>query len=104
MRARERADVVELHDEAGLAGRQEIRLSAAVVADDRQAERHRFEKHQAEAFVLTGRDERVGDRERGVFFRVGDLAEQVHAIAQCRARPRAARSPRASGPSPTISR
>ncbi len=68
------------HHEAGLAARQKVGLPAAVVTNDRQAAGHRFQEHQAEALVLTGRDERVGDRERCVLVGLRNLSRQVHAL------------------------
>src|SRR5438045_3666397 len=37
--------VIQLNDKAGVRGRQKVGLAAPVVADDRQAERHRFQEH-----------------------------------------------------------
>ena len=76
----ERWRIVELDDGAGVARRQEISLTAAVVADDRQAERHRFEKHEAKALVLAGGHKQIGERECGVLLFFGGLAEQMDAI------------------------
>ena len=97
------ARVVQLDHDAGLAARQEVGLSAAVVTDDGQAEGHRFQEHQAEPFVLAGRDEGVGDRERRIFVRVRDLSRQVHPFRNAELG-RALLDRGASGPSPTTSR
>ena len=64
--ARESFRVVEPDDGAGLAGRKEVGLPAVVVAHDGQSEGHRLEEHEAEALVLAGGNERVGNRQRRV--------------------------------------
>src|SRR5262249_50296665 len=46
--------IVQLNDGARLGGRKEISLTAAVVADHRQPERHRFQEHESEPLVLGG--------------------------------------------------
>ena len=79
-RIRERRGIVQLDHETCLAARQEVGLPAAVVTEDRQAAGHGFQEHQAEPFVLAGRDESVGDRERCILVRVGNLPRQVHAL------------------------
>ena len=100
---RKRVCVVEVDDVAGFARRQEIGLSAAVIADDRQTERHRFEKHQTKAFVLTRGDERVGDDSAAYFC---SSATWPSRCTRCARQARRARCSiaGASGPSPTISR
>ena len=56
--------VVQLHDEAGFAARQEIRLSAAVITNDRQAARHRLQEHIRPALVARGEHEYIGGGKR----------------------------------------
>src|SRR5690606_17453083 len=77
---RERLGVVEAQDRASFPGRQEIRLTPAVVADDGQSERHCLEEDQAEALVLARRDEQVADGERRQLVRFADLSGQMDAL------------------------
>jgi hypothetical protein len=73
--------VVEPHDVTGRPGREEVGLAAAVVTHDRQAERHRFQEYEAEAFVLARRHERVRDGQCCKLFLVRDLPQQIYAVA-----------------------
>src|SRR5690606_16918671 len=66
--------VVERERKARLTAAQKIGLSAAVVADDRQAERHRFEEHEAKALVLARRYEHVRGAQRGVLAFLRELS------------------------------
>ena len=52
--------IVQWHHGACGAALKEVGLAAAVVADYRQATGHRFQEYQAEALVLAGRHEQVG--------------------------------------------
>ncbi len=83
---RESFGVVEPDDGASLAARKKVSLPAVVVTHDRQAEGHRLEEHQSKALVLTGGNEGVGNRQRGVLGFVRDLAEHVNAIADAELR------------------
>src|SRR5579863_1107906 len=52
-------EVVQRHDVTGRGTGEEVRLAAAVVADNRQAKRHCLQEHQTEALVLAGRHKYV---------------------------------------------
>ncbi len=79
---RECPDIVEVHHEARLPARQEIRLAAVIEADDRKAICHGLQEYQAEPLVLTRRDKNIGARERLKFTLLRNLTRQVHMIGE----------------------